>query len=175
MKKSSGRPAVCVCRFQVPDTFGASTRSIRSRSRLIEQGIFQDHRRVQHAAERRQVAVDRGQHRGDVGFLRHIGGVDDDPGAELLQLGDRLAGLGRVGASAPHQDEGAGAALGHPAGDRQPEAAQPARDQVAGVGAERHGLILGGDRRDRLVAERQHDLADVLAVLHEAEGVDCRR
>ena len=120
---------------------------------MIEQGIFQDHRRVHHAAKRRQVAVDRGQHRGDVGFLRHIGGVDDDPGAKLLQLGDRLAGLGRVGASAPHEDQGAGATLGHPAGDRQPEAAQPARDQVAGVGAERHRLILGGDRRDGLVAE----------------------
>ena len=70
-----------------------------------QQGVLQDHRRVQHAAERRQVAVDRGQHRGDVRVLRHVGGVDDDPGAEPLQLGDGLAGLGRVGAAAAHQDE----------------------------------------------------------------------
>ena len=79
---------------------------------------------------------------------------------QRLQLCLRLGS----GSAAPDQQQMAGSLLCQPTGRSQPQPAQPAGDQVGGVGADGDFLAVQG--------RCQHDLADVLSLLHGAEGRD---
>ena len=74
-------------------------------------------------------------------------------------------------ASPSHQRHGPGAPLDQPPRHGQPEAAEPAGDQIGGVFAERDRFVTVADDSVRRLAQRYDDFANVFALLQTAERI----
>ncbi|GJC99428.1 hypothetical protein ColKHC_08254 [Colletotrichum higginsianum] len=94
------------------------------------------------------------------------------PNALLLEAAEQLPdGALPVAGAREHQDV-PGPGPGHPLGDASAEPAAAAGDDVGRVGPERHRRHARRRREHHVVVARlEHDLADVLAHLHAAEGL----
>ena len=125
--------------------------------RLVADGGVRQHAdAVDDSCERRQSRIHPRQHGVKRGGVGHIGEFHLQGGPLPAQRLDRLSDL-RVGRAAAVEHDGAGAALGEPAGDRDADAAEPTGHQIAPVLAQ----PAPGERR---VGE--DDLADVTRTLH---------
>ena len=139
-KKSSGKSAVRVWRFQAPRTLGARTRRKLSAFEFEEQVVVQHSRGMNHSAERRHRVSNLGKRAGQIAFVRNIGLDRRDGGAFGGQFGDDL--FGRGGSSAAAEENQVPRAFFHqPARDGEPQASVASRDQIRGIGSRSRGPI----------------------------------
>lgn len=158
--RSSSSPSVARWRFQPPASFAASplrrraASSCASGASSIAIAAWKTPRSGESFLSRAR------ENAFDVVRAADVGGDDLDAGTRGPDRGERLLCL-RAAAAPPDEQERAGPALREPAAEREPEAAEPAGDDVRAVRAEprlalppRHDLQL-------LARDREHDLADV--------------
>ena len=138
---------------------------------LVEPAVIEHHGRMHDAAQWRHGAPDRVQDAADVIRARDVPLHDFDPRAagapQAVEPPHRL----RARRSSSGEDERTSAALHQPFCGCHAESAEPSRDEVGAVAPEAGRARRGSGDRHGGVVQRQHDLANMPRLCHEAHRV----